>query len=68
MIEISDIIISVQNKDYFVLDEFVRQGEFLRTKSGQLQRYVGGFTAVFPVVVKHEKWAFCCGICGRRRT
>lgn len=60
MIEISDIIISVQNKDYFVLDEFVRQGEFLRTKSGQLQRYVGGFTAVFPVVVKHEKWAFRC--------
>lgn len=60
MIEISDIIISVENKDYFVLDEFVRQGEFLRTKSGQLQRYVGGFTAVFPVVVKHEKWAFRC--------
>lgn len=60
MIEISDIIIAVENKENFVLDDFIRQGTFFKTHNGQLQRYVGGFTAVFPVEVKQEKWAFRC--------
>lgn len=60
MIEISDIIVAIENKDHFVLDGFVRQGKFLTNRNGQLQRYVGGFTAVFPVEVNQEKWAFRC--------
>ena len=57
---ISDIKISIENKDFFVKDEFVKKGEFVRNSNGSLQMYAGGFTAVFPVVVNGEKWAFRC--------
>lgn len=60
MISIPDIIVAVENKDHFVLDPFLKKGQFLKTRNGQLKRYVGGFTAVFPVVVNQEKWAFRC--------
>ena len=60
MIEIPDIIVAVENKDHFILDDFVRSGEFEKLPDGQLKRYVGGFTAVFPVLVNGEKWAFRC--------
>lgn len=60
MIEIPDIIVAVENKEHFILDSFVRSGDFEKLPNGQLKRYVGGFTAVFPVIVKGEKWAFRC--------
>lgn len=60
MVEISDIIVAIENKDHFVLDTFVKQGEFVKMTNGQPLRYVGGFTAVFPVEVNREKWAFRC--------
>lgn len=60
MLAISDIKVSIENKNIFVKDEFIRQGDFVRTSTGGLLMYVGGFTAVFPVVVGNEKWAFRC--------
>ena len=60
MIEIPDIIVAVENKEHFILDSYVRSGDFEKLPNGQLKRYVGGFTAVFPVIVKGEKWAFRC--------
>ena len=60
MIEISDIIIAIENKNHFVLDPFIRQGDFVKAANGHPLRYVGGFTAVFPFVINDEKWAFRC--------
>ena len=60
MPNIADIKIAVENKDVFVRDEFIRHGDFLRNNNGDLIMYTGGFTAVFPVVVNGEKWAFRC--------
>ncbi|MBR3946363.1 MAG: hypothetical protein IKJ56_04585 [Bacteroidales bacterium] len=60
MLEISDILVAVENKEHFVLDTFVRRGNFIRDTSGRILRYVGGFSAVFPVDVDGEKWAFRC--------
>lgn len=60
MVEISDILVAIENKEHFILDEFIREGTFLRTQNGEFQRYVGGFTAVFPVEINREKWAFRC--------
>ena len=60
MIEIPDIIVAVENKEHFILDSFVRNGEFEKLPNGELIRYVGGFSAVFPVVVNGEKLAFRC--------
>ncbi len=57
---ISDIKISIENKNIFVKDEFIKQGEFVRNNNGSLQLYAGGFTAVFPVIVNGKKWAFRC--------
>ena len=57
---ITDIRVSIENKDIFVKDEFVKQGEFVRDANGNLMMYAGGFTAVFPVILNGEKWAFRC--------
>ena len=57
---IPEIKISIENKDLFVKDEFVRKGVFQRSSNGNLVMFTGGFTAVFPVVVQNEKWAFRC--------
>lgn len=57
---IPEIKISIENKDLFVKDEFVRKGNFQRSSNGSLIMFTGGFTAVFPVVVQNEKWAFRC--------
>lgn len=57
---ITDIRVSIENKDIFVKDELVKQGEFVRDANGNLMMYAGGFTAVFPVIVNGEKWAFRC--------
>lgn len=57
---IPEIKISIENKDLFVKDEFVRKGVFQRSSNGNLIMFTGGFTAVFPVVVNGEKWAFRC--------
>lgn len=57
---IPDIKISIENKDIFVKDEYVRKGTFLRSGNGELIMYTGGFTAVFPVLIENEKWAFRC--------
>ena len=60
MPSISDIKVSIENKDILVKDEFIKQGEFVRNTNGTLQMYAGGFTAVFPVMIHNEKWAFRC--------
>lgn len=57
---IPDIKISVQNQAQLVLDPVVKGGLFQRSKNGQLLLYAGGFTAVFPVIINGEKWAFRC--------
>jgi serine/threonine protein kinase len=57
---IPEIKISIENKDLFVKDEFVRKGSFVRNANGSLIMYTGGFTAVFPFVANGEKWAFRC--------
>lgn len=57
---IPDIRISVQNQAQLILDPVVKGGQFLRSRNGQLLLYAGGFTAVFPVIINGEKWAFRC--------
>lgn len=57
---IPDIKISVQNQSQLILDPVVKSGQFLRSRNGMLILYAGGFTAVFPVMINGEKWAFRC--------
>lgn len=57
---IPDIRISVQNQSQLILDPVVKNGQFQRSRNGQLLMYAGGFTAVFPVIINGEKWAFRC--------
>ena len=57
---IPDIRISVQNQSQLILDPVVKNGQFQRSRNGQLLLYAGGFTAVFPVIINGEKWAFRC--------
>ena len=57
---IPDIRISVQNQAQLILDPVVKGGQFQRSRNGQLLLYAGGFTAVFPVIINGEKWAFRC--------
>ena len=59
--DITSIVSSVSNG--FIKDEFVKKGTFIkRRKNGreQLERYVGGFSVVFPFAVNNKKWAFRC--------
>lgn len=58
MVTHADIITSVNNG--LILDEFIRQGTFLRNGRGRLIQYTGGFTDVFPVDVHGQRWAFRC--------
>ncbi len=62
MIEIPDIIKSVSNG--LVNDSFVKSGSFIKNRNNRgreiLERYVGGFSAVFPFIAKGKKWAFRC--------
>ena len=60
MLQIPDIKISVSNQTRLILDPVVKGGQFQRNKNGQLLLYSGGFTAVFPVMINGEKWAFRC--------
>lgn len=59
MPNIIDIKTSIEYK-ILIKDEFISKGEFERTPNGDLKCYSGGYTAVFPVVVNREKWAFRC--------
>ena len=54
VIDIQDIINSV-SVPALIKDDFIRQGDFLRLKNGDLQAYVGGFSVVFPVEVAGKK-------------
>lgn len=58
MPSIIDIIDSVSNPP-LIKDKVVKDGTFER-HNGNLVYYTGGFTVVFPVSTKHEKWAFRC--------
>lgn len=57
---IPEIKISIENKGLFVKDELIKKGIFKRGPNGKLIMYTGGFTAVFPVEVNGETWAFRC--------
>ena len=60
--DITSIISSVSNG--FIKDEFVKKGTFIkRRKNGreQLERYVGGFSVVFPFTVNNKKIRFGLG-------
>lgn len=59
--DITSIVSSVNNG--FIKDEFVKKGTFVKRKKNgheQLERYVGGFSVVFPFSVNNKKWAFRC--------
>ncbi len=58
MISIPDIKISISNG--FILDEFIKTGKFETDSRGRLKMFAGGFTVVFPVTIKGEKWGFRC--------
>lgn len=62
MIEVSDIIKSVSNG--LVNEPFVKSGSFIKKRNNRgreiLERYVGGFSAVFPFIAESKKWAFRC--------
>lgn len=58
-ISISDILDSVRIPQ-FIKDDEIQQGDFLKSNTGNLIHYAGGFTVVFPVTVKDKKWAFRC--------
>lgn len=58
MPSIIDIIDSVSNPP-LIKDKVVKDGTFER-HNGNPVYYTGGFTVVFPVSTKHEKWAFRC--------
>lgn len=62
MIEISEIIKSVSNG--LINDQFVKSGSFIKNRNNRgreiLERYVGGFSVVFPFITKGKKWAFRC--------
>jgi len=55
---ISEILDSVSVPS-LIKDSLIQHGTFEKTSRG-LRYYSGGFTVVFPVAVKGEKWAFRC--------
>lgn len=59
MPNISDILDSVSIPQ-LIKDAEIQGGDFERDKFGNLVHYTGGFTVVFPVTVKGQKWAFRC--------
>ena len=58
-LDIEDIITSVTTPK-LVLDGLIKNGSFYTLPTGDVEMYTGGFTLVFPVDVKREKWAFRC--------
>lgn len=59
MPNINDILVSVGTPQ-LIKDAEIRAGEFQRDNRGNLIHYTGGFTVVFPVTVRGQKWAFRC--------
>lgn len=59
ILDIQDIINAV-SVPALIKDEFIKGGIFARTKNGEAQACVGGFSVVFPVDVNGTKWAFRC--------
>lgn len=59
ILDIQDIINAV-SVPALIKDEFIKGGIFERTKNGEAQACVGGFSVVFPVEVNGTKWAFRC--------
>ena len=59
ILEIQDIINSV-SVPALIKDEFIKAGTFAKTRNGDAQVCVGGFSVVFPVEVNGTKWAFRC--------
>jgi serine/threonine protein kinase len=55
---ISEILDSIKVPS-LIKDDLIRKGTFDTTSRG-VKYYSGGFTVVFPVIVKHDKWAFRC--------
>lgn len=58
-LDIQDVINSA-SVPALIKDDFIKNGTFERTRNGDLQACVGGFSIVFPVEVKGKKWAFRC--------
>lgn len=58
-LDIQDIINSA-SVPALIKDDFIKNGTFARTRNGDLQACVGGFSIVFPVEVQGNKWAFRC--------
>ena len=56
---ISEIVSTIENRT-FIQDSLVKDCDFIKNSSGNLLRYVGGFSAVFPYFQGNEKWAFRC--------
>lgn len=56
---INEIIQSVAVPS-LIKDDFISKGKFQELPYGGYVNYAGGFTVVFPVNVKGEKWAFRC--------
>lgn len=58
--EIRDIILSVESGK-LIKDSKLKNGTFEKNSKGDLKRYSGGFTIVFPVTaIDGTKWAFRC--------
>lgn len=58
---IPSISTSVENQHTQVLDSHAKAGEFQKDSRGRLIKHSGGFSVVYPYIVKSgEKWAFRC--------
>ena len=61
MPSIPEITTSIENHQTMVLDTHARKSQFQRNARGQLIRYAGGFSVVYPYITSSgEKWAFRC--------
>lgn len=65
--QIGEILTSIQVPE-LIKDEFIRGGHFDFNKRGLPIHFSGGFTVVFPCIVKGEKWAFRCWFNGLGNT
>ena len=57
---IPEIRTSIENHSVLIRDPHAKNGQFLRDARGRLVAYSGGFTVVYPYILKGEKWAFRC--------
>ena len=60
MLTIPNIRTSVENQHSLILDPHAKNGTFLRDARGRLISYSGGFSVVYPYIIKDEKWVFRC--------